>query len=189
MNNIIEKIKHIVIIFISLLWITFFACLCCTEHGDDFITGGLGVNGFICFLLWLGFLFVIIKISPILADIGFTILYIVIRIGKFGINKEAVENVAAAVLTIGIFAALALAYFKQYRKERRESNERRIKNQNEGKNCCPRCGRTTINYIQPHLEKKYYGSSEYQYTLEQVNGYWQCTTCKHIWSDDDFSFF
>ncbi len=87
----------------------------------------------------------------------------------------------ALFLVIGLPAIL----FFSFRKDRRIREERKARNAAAGKDCCPYCGSTMISYIQPHLDPKFaYDSDGDQYieSMRKVEGYWQCSHCKHTWA-------
>ena len=98
-----------------------------------------------------------------------------------GVNAYTIGELLNGIGVVAVIVGLPIFVIGAYFKEKQENYERKNRNQRNGKNCCPKCGRTSIHYIQPHLEKKQYGWDDDEYTIEQVNGYWKCTFCKYSW--------
>lgn len=101
-----QKIKRGFFIYFSTLWISILALLMANDRSQG--VKGLQANGFLAFIIWVAFMFIMVKISIFLADIGFLALYIIIGTVKFGINEELVELIVIAALLIGI----PLLYFR-----------------------------------------------------------------------------
>jgi hypothetical protein len=85
----LNKAKHVLICFFSAIWITYFAMLC---NMDYEVYGGLELHGFLCVVLWIIFMYLIIRVSPIVADIGAVVIYVLISCHKFGGPDERIIN-------------------------------------------------------------------------------------------------
>jgi Na+-transporting NADH:ubiquinone oxidoreductase subunit NqrD len=84
----------------SVLWISFLALLCNADYES---TGGLELNGFLCFLLWIIFMFIMIKVSMKIADIGFLIVHLVFRFFKFGYSDQLGIMIGFIILSCILF--------------------------------------------------------------------------------------
>lgn len=89
----LKKIKHGFAIFFSFLWITEIALVC---YGDYSQVRGLEMNGIICFIMWLVFIYIMLKKSILVADIGFIILYLILLQIRFGLDQQLIIGLATA---------------------------------------------------------------------------------------------
>lgn len=175
-----QKIKRGFLIYFSTLWISMLALLMAADRSKG--VKGLQVNGFLAFIIWVSFMFIMVKISISLADIGFLVLYIIIGTVKFGINEELVESIVIAALLIGI----PLLYFRHRSKIDTEVMEKHQR----GVECCRRCGSSRIQYIQPHevhddrVEHIYDSWTGGDYAVQAkhvVEGHYKCNNCGNTW--------
>lgn len=93
-----RKAKRGFEIFMSFLWISFLASLCNVDYE---LTRGLELNGYLCFLLWIVFIYLMVKVSVILADVGFLAVYIFFRFFKFGYDEKFVLGICCTVVLVG----------------------------------------------------------------------------------------
>lgn len=96
----IQKMKRAFGIFFSFLWISLLASLCNVDYES---MGGLEINGYLCVLFWLIFIFLMVKVSAKLADIGFLILYLFLRFYKFGIDERFASGISYIILVLLVF--------------------------------------------------------------------------------------
>lgn len=81
----INKIKLFFMSFFSIMWVSAIAAVL-FGPGD---VGGADVNGFLVILLWILFVYIVIKKHPLIACVACTVLYFVIRIRKYGIDDTS----------------------------------------------------------------------------------------------------
>ena len=105
MLNIFNKLKSFFIGGFAVIWVTMIAFFFAGDRSD----GGAELNGFISFLLWIFFVFLIIKGKAILSGAGSVILLLVIKGMKFG--AEDVQWAINGVYYIIAFGIVGLAAY------------------------------------------------------------------------------
>lgn len=95
----LEKAKRGFKLFMSFLWISFLASLCNVDYES---ARGLELNGYVCFLLWIVFIYLMVKVSMVLANVGFLAVYIFLRFFKFGYDEKFILGLCCAAILISL---------------------------------------------------------------------------------------
>ena len=131
--GIILKIWHAIETFFCFLIICMLGCTYPASHDS---IGGLELNGFLAFLIWVALVLILIKVSAKLSVCVGMIFYIVVYIQKF----DGDEQIAAIMWA---FIAVCVGYW--YLKHRIHVDSTVAKNSRKGIHTCPRCGSTLVH--------------------------------------------
>ena len=101
MRDFFRGVKNIFFGILSFL----FLAVCCLSFSLPLNQGGLGMNGFLAFLIWVGLMFVFVKASTVGSAVIAVIILVGGRIAKLGISKEFIESSGELVGTLlgGLF--------------------------------------------------------------------------------------
>ncbi len=167
-----EKIKSVFWKFMSGMICTLVATLMATPpHGAHGNGNGFGMNGFLCFAIWIGLMFVDIKLNSFLA-LGLSIVAYIGFGSKTG-NLSSDMTVTIVVMVVG------LAVLIMYSRWRDAVAARVTVAHGEGKQCCPKCGSTMIHFVQGHTNvyTEYNNGIVPEVKSQHEAGYWKCDNC------------
>ena len=101
MRDFFRGVKNIFFGILSFLILA----VCCLSFSLPLNQGGLGMNGFLAFLIWVGLMFVFVKASTVGSAVIAVIILVGGRIAKLGISKEFIESSGELVGTLlgGLF--------------------------------------------------------------------------------------
>ena len=74
--------------------------ICCMLFSLPLNQGGLGMNGFLAFLIWVGLMFVFVKVSTVGSAVISVIILLGGRIAKLGISTDFLENAGDLIGTL-----------------------------------------------------------------------------------------
>ncbi|KIR01538.1 hypothetical protein P261_00352 [Lachnospiraceae bacterium TWA4] len=175
----IAKIKRGFWIFMGTIWITFLATIMASEKG----TGGIGINGFITLIVWIAFMYLMIKVSIVLSNVAFTILVLVLSFTTGSITEKQIQG----LVYIGLFCVgLYLVYL--YSNYRDKINKKVAEQHKAGITCCPKCASTRIHYVQKRevtdeINYKYDEDGDIVGAIPSTHtegGYYECDKCGKI---------
>lgn len=175
--GIILKIWHAIETFFCFLIICMLGCTYPASHDS---IGGLELNGFLAFLIWVALVLILIKVSAKLSVCVGMIFYIVVYIQKF----DGDEQIAAIMWA---FIAVCVGYW--YLKHRMHVDSTVAKNSRKGIHTCPRCGSTLVhresasNEFTNDYEYKYYDdwNAGWNRIVNHHKAHWVCDNCGKTW--------
>ncbi len=134
-----RKIGSVFVKIFAGMLITAIVLIICMDKDS----GGLGVNGFLSFLMWVGLMFLLIKFH-VAVSVGVSVaLYLLLLFMKDGASQVFMYSAGLCIV-----AAIAIAYLKH----RVNVGKTVIEHQRQGEKCCPHCGSTNIQFVQGHTE-------------------------------------
>ena len=175
--GIILKIWHAIETFFCFLIICMLGCTYPASHDS---IGGLELNGFLAFLIWVALVLILIKVSAKLSVCVGMIFYIVVYIQKF----DGDEQITAIMWA---FIAVCVGYW--YLKHRMHVDSTVAKNSRKGIHTCPRCGSTLVhresasNEFTNDYEYKYYDdwNAGWNRIVNHHKAHWVCDHCGITW--------
>ena len=108
MRDFFRGVKNIFFGILSFLILA----VCCLSFSLPLNQGGLGMNGFLAFLIWVGLMFVFVKASTVGSAVIAVIILVGGRIAKLGISKEFIESSGELVGTLlgGLFVFYIITF-------------------------------------------------------------------------------
>ena len=96
MMNFLRTVKKIFIGFMSFLVLA----ICCLSFSMPLDQGGLGMSGFLAFVIWVALMFVFVKASTVASAVIAVIILIGGRIAKVGISQDFIESSGEMIGTL-----------------------------------------------------------------------------------------
>lgn len=174
----LRKLKNGFIGFFCVLWVSMVWLIATMEQSG----GGAELNGILAFILWIVSIFFIFKVNSIASAIGSSLILIIIRIVRFGvdfsnfeISDELGRVIGIAVMCL-VFGKLFFRFLDDLAKES-DAREKRIKDaKNRGEACCPWCGSVSIQYYAMGIPYEGFGDS-----IERSHNKYHCNNCGREW--------
>ena len=106
-------------------------------------------------------------------------------VAENGLNGKTIADMVSGTLEVIVLVIIIpVVIILALKKDRQIIRNRKAKNEEAGRPCCPYCGRTTIAFVQPHTEpirrEDEYGVWRVV-DVKQIDGHWKCSSCKNIW--------
>lgn len=136
------------------MWISAVWSLAAVDHS----AGGVEINGFLAFLLWMVAVFAMIKTKPIIPAIVSTIVVIVVSSVKYGINInwDGLEEPIGTMLLLIILWKWFSGALDNMENESNAREQRKRDANSKGEACCPWCGSTSIQYYALGIPYEHY---------------------------------
>lgn len=170
-----EKLKKIFVGFMSFLVVSLMASYSIMPKE----AGGIELNGLIALLLWIVFIFLIVKGHPFISGLFSVATYIALKIFKFGIESENADALIVLFGRAAIFVFIMYLLFKWFSdsaKASEEKNKRIRENRKAGKAYCDRCGSTSLQYYSMGIPYR-----DFDGRIRYSSQKYHCNNCGSEW--------
>lgn len=152
------KMKNVIIKVLCFLWITMISLTAAVPKDG----GGIGINGFLAFGLWILCIFIMTKIRPWIVALVSTLIVVGIQIANNEITWAEFIKEMGTPIGVLVIILIILKLLDAWEAEAVVRSERIRNAQKRGEAHCPKCGSTSIQYYPTNQE-------------------YHCNFCGHEW--------